>query len=105
MTLESFPNELLLDLFQYFSFVHLIQSFFNLNSRFNELICKKINEFHLDFRRISKTNFDQICQNYVPSFIDKIVSLQLSDDDNTPQQINYFFLEMIFNFDNLFILN
>ena len=49
MTLESFPNELLLDLFQYFSFVHLIQSFFDLNSRFNELLCKKFNKFHLGF--------------------------------------------------------
>ena len=60
------------------------------NSRFNKLLCQQFQKFHLDFRLISKTNFNRICQNYLPSIINRIISLRLSNDDDTPQQIELF---------------
>jgi hypothetical protein len=90
MNFELLPNEIILDLFEYFSFIHLFHGFFDLNTRFKKLLCQQFRQFHLDFRLLSKTNFDQICQNYVPSVIDRILSLHLSNDDDTPQQIEFF---------------
>jgi hypothetical protein len=90
MNLEFLPNEIILDLFEYLSLFHLFHAFFGLNSRFNDLLCQQFQTFYLDFRLLSKTNFNYVCQNYVPSVIDRIISLQLSNDDDTPQQIELF---------------
>jgi AAA+ ATPase superfamily predicted ATPase len=90
MNFELLPNEIILDLFEYFSTIHLFHAFFGLNSRFNKLISQQFQKFHLDFLFISKTNFNHFCQNYLPSIIDRIISLRLSNDNNTPQQIELF---------------
>jgi len=90
MNFEILPNEIILDLFDYLSLVHLYQSFFALNSRFNKLLCQQFQKFHLDFRLISKINFHRVCQNDVLPVIDRIIFLHLSNDDNTPQQIEHF---------------
>ncbi|CAF1089032.1 unnamed protein product [Adineta steineri] len=91
MNLESLANELLLDLFEYFSMTHLLQSFDNLNIRFNNLISLYYQTHTLNLQSISKYYFDLICQKYIPSITNRINSLQLSDDDDTPQQIDLFF--------------
>lgn len=90
MVLESLPNELMLSLFDYLSLVQLFQAFYGLNSRFNTLVLVHCRKCHLDFRLMAKTNFDAICNNYLPSIVDGVISLGLSDDDNTPQQIGLF---------------
>jgi hypothetical protein len=90
MNFELLPNEIILDLFEYISFIHLFRGFFNLNLRFNILLSEQFHKFYLDLRLISKTTFNYACQNYVPSVIDRIISLHLSNDDNTPQQIELF---------------
>ncbi|CAF0838952.1 unnamed protein product [Rotaria sordida] len=91
MNLESLANELLLNLFEYFASVHLLQIFYNLNIRFNNLIFRHFQRHSLHFQSISKYDFDIVCQKYLPSITDQIVSLRLSDDDDTPQQIDLFF--------------
>ncbi|CAF1065796.1 unnamed protein product [Rotaria sordida] len=90
MNFELLPNEIILDSFEYLSLIHLYQSFFALNSRFNRLLCQQFQTFHHDLRLASKTNFHRVCQNYVLPVIDRIISLNLSNDDNTPQQIEHF---------------
>jgi hypothetical protein len=92
MNLESLANELLLDLFEYFSTFHLLRAFHDLNSRFDTLLCVQFRAYHLDFRSMSKHDFQIICQQYLPSLIDRIISLRLRDgDDDSPQQTNLFF--------------
>lgn len=91
MKLEFFPNELLLNLFEYFQILHIFQLFYNLNSRFHHLVLLYCRKCHLNFQSIAKTDFDLICQTYLPLFSNQIQSLYLSDDDNTPQQITQFF--------------
>jgi len=86
MNFERLPIEILFNLFDYFRIYHLFQLFYNLNSRFNTILFDYSRKSHLDFQSISKTNFDLLCQNYLPLFSNQIHSLRLSDDDETPQQ-------------------
>ena len=90
MIFELLPNEIILDLFEYLSFIQLFHGFFGLNTRFNELLCRQVQKFYLDLRLMSKTNFHRIFDNYLPSIIDRIISLRLSNDDETPRQIELF---------------
>ncbi|CAF3485671.1 unnamed protein product [Rotaria sp. Silwood1] len=91
MNLESLANELLLGLFEYFSGVHLLQTFYDLNTRLNNLIFRHFQNDVLNFQSISKYDFDTVCQKYLPSITDRIITLRLSDDDDTPRQIDLFF--------------
>jgi len=90
MNLESLANEMLLELFEFFDTVDLLHAFHGLNSRFDTLLFVHFRHFHLDFRSVSKNDFDLVCRQYLPSIDDRIVSLCLSDDDDTPQQTDLF---------------
>ncbi|CAF1428295.1 unnamed protein product [Rotaria sordida] len=90
MYLESLANELLLYLFEFLDGIHLFRAFHNLNSRFNHLLFIHFRAYRFDFRSISKYEFDIICQYYLPSIIDQIISLTISDDDETPNQSEIF---------------
>jgi hypothetical protein len=90
MKLESLPNELLLDLFAFFNGVDLLRTFYRLNTRFDQIVLTHIRISSLDFHSVSKTDFDIICQQHLPSIVDRITSLCLSDDDETPEQTYYF---------------
>jgi len=87
---ESLQNELLIDLFEYLDTVHLLRAFFGLNSRFDQLLSEQFRSYHLDFRHISKDDFDNICEKHPRSIIDRIVSFNLSDKDETPGLIELF---------------
>ncbi len=88
MELESLPNELLLDLFDYIGLGQILRSFQSLNSRFDQLIFfyQKATR-HLDFRFISKRNFYIF---YESQIINRIISLTVSGDDGTPLLIELF---------------
>ncbi len=90
MNLESLANELLVDLFEYLNGIHLFRAFHGLNSRFNNLLLTYFRFYAFDFRSVSKTDFDIICQEHLAPLADRIMSLCLSDDDETPQQLNCF---------------
>lgn len=80
------------ELFQYFKLSHLFHAFYSLNSRFNKLLFIHVkNISSLNFHSISKQNFISICQYYLPSIINDILSLTFSNDDETPQEIELFF--------------
>jgi hypothetical protein len=88
--MEYFANELLLDLFEYLSTVDLLRAFYNLNIRFNTLLFRHFQSFSLDFRSVSQYDFNLICRQYLPSIVDHVKSFRLSNDDDTPQQIDIF---------------
>lgn len=90
MSLESLSNELLLDLFEYFPGVSLLHAFFNLNDRFDSLVFVHFQSHDLNFRSSSQYDFNRTCHHYLPKLNDSIVSLTLSNDDDTPQQIDLF---------------
>jgi hypothetical protein len=90
MSLESLANELLLDIFEYLPAVPLLRSFHGLNARFDKLIFTHFRTYRLDFRAASKQDVDIVCQVNLPLITNRIISIGLSDDDETPQQIQLF---------------
>jgi len=90
MNLELLPNKILLDLFDYLNDVDIFHEFYGLNSRFNLLLYKKFQIYSFQFDSISKYKFDIICQQHLPLIANRVIDLSLSDDDDTPEQINLF---------------
>jgi hypothetical protein len=89
MSLELLPNEILLDLFEYFNGIDLLRGFYGLNFRFNFLLYKQIQFYSLDFESISKRCFDR-CQQHLFFIADRVSNLSLSDSRENPGQINLF---------------
>ncbi|CAF0916152.1 unnamed protein product [Adineta ricciae] len=83
--LEHLPNEVFHELFEYFNVIELIHAFRNLNSRFNKLLFTSFHSYRLDFRSISKSNFNLVCTRYLPGIIDQVHLLCLSNECETPQ--------------------
>ena len=88
--LEVLPNELLLELFKFFNVPELFRVFDGLNSRLNNLLWYHFQSYHLDLRSISKNDFDTLCDEYLLQIINEITVLRLSNDDDTPQQVERF---------------
>ena len=81
--LEFLSNELLLELFTFLDTTHLLQAFFGLNYRFNQLLYTHFQDHQLSFQSISKDNFDIICHHYLPFIIDRVRSLHLSNKETS----------------------
>jgi hypothetical protein len=79
------------DLFECLTAINLLHAFHHLNSRFDTLLFKHFYGYNLDFRSISKQKFDLFIQENLPLFINQIKSLYLSNNDETPEQIQMFF--------------
>ena len=92
-TFESLADELLLDLFEFFNAIDLFRSFHGLNSRFNNLLLHLFRSYRLNLQGISKHDFNTLCMKYLPKTVDQTIALRLSNDDDTPQQLEYFFLQ------------
>ncbi|CAF1333924.1 unnamed protein product [Rotaria sp. Silwood1] len=90
MKFELLLNEILLDLFDYFNGVDLLCIFYDLNYHFNSLLYEQYRSYRFNFNSISKHNFDIICSQHLSFITDRIISLSLFDDENTPGQINLF---------------
>ncbi|CAF3953613.1 unnamed protein product [Rotaria sordida] len=84
MKFEDLANELFLDIFELLDGVDLLHAFHNLNYRVNRLLLIHFRFYHLDFRSLSKNRFDIITENYLRLISDKILSIHLSNDDDTP---------------------
>ena len=91
MNFELLPDDIFLDLFDYFNGIDLFNVFYGLNSRFNRLLYQQYRTFRFNFHSISKQKFDMICQKYLPLISDHVISLCLSNDNDTPQQIELFY--------------
>jgi hypothetical protein len=85
-TLESFSNELLIDLFEYFNAVDLLPAFVLLNRRFHSLMFHFCRTFRLDFRSIVEKDFDNFYNPYLLLIKNRTIYLRLSDDEETPCQ-------------------
>ena len=86
--LETLPNEILLNSFEYLSAVHLLNAFHGLNFRFKSLLSARLQACHLDFRWISKYDSQMICGRYLPLIRTRVISLCLSDENSKLKQTN-----------------
>ena len=90
LQLEILPNELLLYIYKYLSTAHLIHAFFGLNYRFDHLLYAHFRNHPLNFQSIRKEDFDVVCQKHLPVLSDYIISLHLTNDDETPNVYEHF---------------
>ena len=90
MSLELLPNEILLDVFNYFDGFDLLRTFYGLNSRLNYLLHDPFRNRSIRFNSISKRDFDIICQQHLPRMAEYIWTLHLSDNEDTPKQVELF---------------
>jgi hypothetical protein len=81
MNLELLPNEIFLDLFEYFNGTDL----YGLNSRFNLLLYNQLQFYYFNFTEVSIRCFDLIGQQHFPFIANRIIALSLSE------QIHLFF--------------
>ena len=100
MSLESLANELLLDIFRYLNTIEVIHSFHQLNHHFDQLLSLHFQIYPFDLRSISKQNFDNLCIHHLPSLTDQIISIHLSNEEETPNQLQLF-LSSGFHFHHL----
>lgn len=99
MNFESLANELILDLFEYFDGFHVLRTFYGLNSRLNQLLCYHFGLYVFNLQSMSRSNFDLICREYFPLISNRVISLQLSNDDETPNLLHKFLSRHRFRFD------
>ncbi|UJR06555.1 hypothetical protein I4U23_010839 [Adineta vaga] len=107
MNLESFPNEILLYLFEFLDDVHIFQAFYGLNNRFNSLLFSSSRNYHFDFQSISKNTFSSIFSFYICKFPDRITSIRFSNNDELQDLIQHLFCRslLIRSFSNLRLLS
>ena len=88
MNLEGLADEVLLEVFEYLGGVSTLRLFSHFNARFEGLLILHFRSEALDLQSSSKSDFDLICRENLPSIIEHIAVLRLSDDDDTPHQID-----------------
>jgi hypothetical protein len=84
--LDNLPVELIHHLLSYFSAHEIFYTFTNVTSYINAVLAAYSN-YKVNFKSITKTNFDLTCQHIIP---DQVISLTLSDDEETPGLIELF---------------
>ena len=91
VSFELLFNEILFEIFDYLDDINILQLFYGLNCRFTNLI---LNYFRvsprLNLQSITKTDFDVACKYFIPYIADKLHGLRLSNNEETPQQIDLF---------------
>ncbi|CAF1661319.1 unnamed protein product [Rotaria magnacalcarata] len=84
--LDAFPVEILYTIFSYFLAHEILLSFPSFSS-FVDAALVTYSDYRVDFKSILRCHFDLVCRKIRP---DQVVSLKLSDDDDTPCQIKLF---------------
>ncbi|CAF4860482.1 unnamed protein product, partial [Rotaria magnacalcarata] len=84
MSLELLANELLLDIFEFLNVHNLFRAFHGLNTRIDQLLLIQLQKYYLDFRSIAKHDFEFFSQQHLTSINDRIISLHISEDIETP---------------------
>lgn len=82
---EELPNEILIEILSYLMGVDAIHAFSSLNPRFSNLLADNCESFN--FQSISKSQFDLIRQSQNTKLWK---SLTISDDEHTPNHVEYF---------------
>lgn len=85
--LDQLPVELVHALFGYFVAHEIFVTFSDLSSYINSILYS-YSAYRLDFKSIRKDHFDLVCRRIRP---EQVISLTLSDDQDTPGQSEIFF--------------
>jgi hypothetical protein len=83
---DSLPVELIHHLSRYFSAHEILHTFTNVSS-YVDAVLLTYPYYCINFKSISKTNFNLVCQRIIP---DQVIALTLSDDEDTPGLVELF---------------
>ena len=84
--LDDLPPELFHQLFGYFVAHEILHSFTHLTSYIDSILVSYA-DYRVNFKAISKSHFDLVCQQINP---DQVITLTLSNDEDTPGLIDEF---------------
>ena len=84
--LDILPVELVHHLLNYFSAHEIFYTFHNVSSYIDAILLNYA-DYRINFKSISRRNFDLICQHIIPA---QVISLTLSDNEITPGLIKLF---------------
>jgi hypothetical protein len=98
LLLDRFPVELIFNIFTYLTAIEIVDSFYSFSRYLRECI-RSYEEYRINLKSIHKSKFDRICNIIRP---DQIMTLTISDDEETPGQMNLFFTRFP-TFENSFI--
>lgn len=84
--LDHFPVELIHYLFNYFSTHEIFYTFTNVSAYIDDVL-RSYSNYSINFKSISRKDFEIVCQRILP---DQVISLTLSDDEETPGQVERF---------------
>lgn len=87
LLLDRLPVELIFDVFTYLMASEILHSFYNFSQHLRQCI-RSYQQYKINFKSIHKREFDRICNIIHP---DQIMTLTLSDDEETPGQMALFF--------------
>lgn len=91
MKLEYLSSEVLFDIFDHMTLGQILHSFQFLNSRFNQLFFVYLRIIrHLDLRFASLRDCDIFYRSQLPKIVNQIISLTVSNSDETPLQVEFF---------------
>ncbi|CAF1226185.1 unnamed protein product [Adineta steineri] len=76
---EDLSNELLLDIFDFLDGYHIFEAFSNLNNRIQHLVTSSYFLLKLNISFMSKSNFNRRSINIIRPYMNRIISLQLSE--------------------------
>lgn len=90
MQLESLANEVLVEVFEYFNTIDLFRAFHGLNTRFDQLLFNHFLHYNVNFQSVSKHDYDIFCRQHLALILRRVISLRLSNDDETPNLPDHF---------------
>ena len=90
MKFEDLSIEILLDVFQWLDYLDLFRAFAHLNIRLNRVILIHYQTYHLDLQSVRKNELHLICQQHLPRIARQVISLKLSNADQTPHSLELF---------------
>jgi len=73
MSFELLPNEVFLDLFDYFDGTDMLNAFYGLNLRFNCLLYQQYLAFHFKYNSIPKRLFDIISEQHLLFIANQVI--------------------------------
>ncbi|CAF1189159.1 unnamed protein product [Rotaria sordida] len=76
---EDLSNEVIYEIFEYLNFFHIYEIFFNLNTRFRNLLISSTLPIKINLSSLSKSNFEYYYRNMIIPYQHQIQSLYLSN--------------------------
>jgi hypothetical protein len=88
MKLELLPNELLLEIFEFFDGVDLLDAFNNLNFRINDLLFIQFRHYRFNLETMFDRGFHLLFKQYLPLIVDRVVSIQVPELDRNSKRLD-----------------